>query len=182
MPWRTLVLDGLRLYECPDHLALEHVRTLSLANIATSKLFPTIVRQLTTASMPHLGTPARVCPQPQHEHAARWLPLTDWTFLCSKIRAPSLCSETLVVTGCEWLADDGVRAFALTAGRALRTVDLSGNPDMGDAAIKALAASCPFVTSLTLISCHRVTDQGKLTPSPSRPAPHARRRTPVAAR
>jgi len=74
-----------------------------------------------------------------------------------------------VVTGCEWLTDAGVRAFALTAGRSLRTVDLSGNTDIGDAAVQALASSCPLVTSLTLISCHRLTDHGARSAAASPP-------------
>ena len=77
--------------------------------------------------------------------------------------------ETLVVTACEWLNDAGVRAFALTAAGALRTVDLSCNPDIGDLAVSALAASCPNVVSLTLISCHRLTDQGQRLPRRRRP-------------
>lgn len=52
-----LVLDGLRLYECAAPLALTQVHTLSLAHVATSKLFPALLRDLAARSLPCLGPP-----------------------------------------------------------------------------------------------------------------------------
>lgn len=69
-------------------------------------------------------------------------------------------TETLVLTGCEWLNDAGVRALAATAGRTLRTVDLSATADLSDTGVRALAALCPCLTQLSLIACHRLTDAG----------------------
>jgi hypothetical protein len=56
-PWQVLVLDGLRVYECSAPLALTHVHTFSLAHVATSKLFPALLRDLAARTLPRLGPP-----------------------------------------------------------------------------------------------------------------------------
>jgi len=70
-------------------------------------------------------------------------------------------AANLAITHCSWLCDDDVAALARAAGWALRKVDLSSNPSLTDASVVELVASCPALTTLLLMSCHALTDEGR---------------------
>jgi hypothetical protein len=84
--------------------------------------------------------------------------LTDAALAACVRNRPQL--ETIGLIECSGVTNDGVSAVMSAPGNRFRKVDLRWCPQLGDAALSAVATHCPLLDSVTLSKCPLVTDSG----------------------
>jgi hypothetical protein len=98
------------------------------------------------------------CPRIKDLYFCRCDWLTDATLAACARNRPRL--ETIGLVDCSSVSNDGISALVSAPGNRFRRVLLCSCPQLGDAALSAVATHCPLLVSVTLSKCPLVTDSG----------------------